>query len=109
MKLLVEHDGRRQGAIAEAIDGLESHRTVGGRLPHGDAEDLLGMPDQAAAAHRLAGFRAADLDDMATRRLTPEIMIEGENAMHLGARPVHCRRQPARRVVRDEAETALHL
>jgi hypothetical protein len=40
------------------------------------------------AAHRLAGFRPAELDDMAARRGLAIIVIEADNAVNLGARQV---------------------
>ena len=67
------------------------------------------MPHSCAAAHGLAGFGAADLDDMAPRRLPAEVMIEGEDAMDLGAGPVYRNGQPARCFIGHEAAQMLHM
>ena len=43
------------------------------------------MRGERIAAGRLAGFGAAQLEHMAAGRLAAEVMIEGDDPMHLGA------------------------
>ena len=75
-------------AQPEAIDRLQRHLAVGARLAHRHAEPLGRRRFDRRPAPRLAGFGAAQLDDMLARRPRAEIMVEGDHAMHLGAAEV---------------------
>ena len=92
-------------AQAEAVDRLERHAAVGGGAAAGDAEAILRPRHQRLAAHRLAGLGAAQLEHVTAGRLAAEVVIEGDDAVHLGARQIesigedrhHCRRHVAER------------
>jgi murein endopeptidase len=59
-------------------------------LPSG-AVVPMATPSRAAAraaAGRLASFGATELEDVAARRFAANVMIEGDDAVHLGARQI---------------------
>ena len=60
------------------------------------------------AADRLAGFCPAQLDDVATRGLFPEVVIEGHDAVDLGARQVERVGDHRQGFLRHTAELFLH-
>ncbi len=65
------------------------------------------MFDQPLAAHRLAGLSAADLQHVPAGGGAAEVVVEGDDAVHLGPRHVErLRHQRDRRLV-DIAETFL--
>ena len=78
------------------------------RLVEADAEPLLRVALDRAAARRLAGFRVADLQHVPARRPGAEVMIEGDDAVHLGARQVERARDHRHGGRRDAAEVGLH-
>src|SRR5207253_7820751 len=45
---------------------------------------------KSVAAHRLAGFRAAQLQHVPSRRPLAEVVVEAGDTMHLRAREVEC-------------------
>jgi hypothetical protein len=61
------------------------------------------------AAHRLAGLGPADLDDVAAGGLAAVVMIEGNDAMNLGARQVQRLGQGRERRLGDEAQLLLQV
>ena len=68
----------------EAIDGLQRHRTVLRRFVEADAEQLLEFCGDRVAAHRLAGLGPAELQHMPAGGMVAVVVIEGDDAMHLG-------------------------
>ena len=70
-------------AQAEAIDGLDGELAIRRRLAL-ETE----APAIRCDAARLAGFGAAELDHWRPARLLAEVVIEGDDAVHLGARQV---------------------
>ena len=85
MELAIDHDRGRKGAIAEAVDRLEGDLAIGGGGAVFDGEARPQTVEQRFAAHRLAGFGAADLEDMPARRRLAEVLIEVDDANDLGA------------------------
>src|SRR5215813_5266703 len=69
----VKHRGWRYGAEAQAIDRLERHAAVGGRIAERDAKPRFGAHRKRIAACCLAGLRAAELANVAPGRLVAEI------------------------------------
>ena len=63
-------------------------RPSAGRVAERDAEPRLGARGERVAAGRLAGFGAAQLEHVAAGRLAAEIVVEGDDAMHFGARDI---------------------
>ena len=72
-------------AQAEAVDRLERDAPSAWCRPI-DAEALAARRGERIAAQRLAGFGAAELQHMPAGRLAAEVVIEGDDAVHLGAR-----------------------
>ena len=70
---------------------------------------LLNMLSNSFATHRLAGFTAAEFQNMAASRLQPEIMIKADNAMHFCARQVERIRDGADGILADKAKFRLHI
>ena len=85
--LAVDHRRGAGGAEAEAVDGLEGHALGAGAAAAG-AEARLGAGDEGLAAHRLAGLGAAELDDVPAGGGVAEVVVEGHDAVDLGARQV---------------------
>ena len=81
----VEHGRRGHRAQAEAIDRLERDAPVRRGVADRDAQPCLGMRGQRIAAGRLAGLGAAELEHVPAGRRAPEVMVEGDDAVHLGA------------------------
>src|SRR5690606_19732790 len=81
--LVVDHDGWRAGAVAEAIHRLQRHFAVGSRVVQRYADGLLGVRRQLAAAHRLAGFGLADLDYLAPGRRGAKIVVEAHDPVQV--------------------------
>ena len=106
---IVKHRRGRAGAEPEAVHRLEGESTIRRGLAEADAEALLRMTLDRTAAGGLAGFRAADLQHMPARRPGAEVMIEGDDAVHLGARQVERARDHGHRARRDAAEVRLHV
>ena len=88
MELAVENERRRTGAIPEAEDRLQRVATVGRGLMEIDAQPALDVRGEAIRAHALARLGTADADHMPARRRLPEIMVKGDDAVHLGAAEV---------------------
>lgn len=84
----VEHCGWGERTVAEAVDGLEGEVVIRGGLAQFHAEAIFDVLDQFVAAHGLAGFGAADVEDVAARRMMAKIVIEGDDAVHFGVRYV---------------------
>ena len=80
--------GRPERAVAQAEDLVDGQAPVGGRAADRDPEPLDGVLDERVGADGLAGLGAADpqLDGPAGRR--PEVAVEGDDAVDLGAREV---------------------
>ena len=49
---------------------------------------MIRVPGEFAAAHRLAGFSLADLDDVLAGRLGPKVVVVLDHAVNVGARQV---------------------
>ena len=88
VNLAIDHHRGREGAIAEAVDRLEGDGAVGGGAVELDAESLAGVVDEPIGAHRLAGLGATDVHQVTAGRSSPEVVIEADDAMHLGAAQV---------------------
>src|SRR5262245_47159006 len=88
MDAAVEDRGWRPGAKAETTNRFERNDAVGSGVAERDAEPLLGARRDRVAARGLTGFGAAELQHMAACGLPSEVVIEGDDAMHLGARDV---------------------
>src|SRR5512135_824135 len=93
----------------EAIDGLEGDAGVGRGAAHLDGKLLSGAGGESIAAGGLTRFGAAELEHVSSRRLFPEVVIEGDGAVDLGAGEIegfgdqrHCR-------FRHAAEGLLHF
>jgi hypothetical protein len=83
-----DHRRRRGRAEPQTVDRLKRHAAVRRSRAHADAKPRLRARRQRIAAGRLAGFGATELDDVAARRLATKVMIEGDDAVHFGARQV---------------------
>ena len=86
---------------------LERDAPIGRGLAQRDAEPGLRARGERVAARRLAGFGAAELEHVAAGRLAAEVMIEGDDAMDLGAREVERRRDQGHGGLGDIAELLL--
>ena len=84
----VEHRRRRDRAQAEAIDRLKRDAPSAVVSPNCNAEPRFARAPQARRRRGLAGFGAAELQHVAARGLAAEVVIEGDDAVHLGARDV---------------------
>ena len=62
VSLAVDHDRRRTGAVAKAVNGFQRYMSLLSCISR--PKDFLACADQFATAHRLAGLCLADLDDM---------------------------------------------
>ena len=82
------------GAKPQTIDGFERDAAIGRGLAQADAEFGLRPCGQRIAARRLARLRATQFQHVPAGRLTPEVVIEGDDAMDLGAREVQRLRRP---------------
>jgi hypothetical protein len=109
IQLTIDHHGRGERAIAQAIDGIERHLAVGAGLAEAQLEACFGVAAQGFARHRLAGFGPADLHHMAAGGLTAEIMIERDDAMHFGAGKVDGLGDDGDYAFRHTAQLLLHL
>ena len=67
----------------EAKDLFHGKNSVRSRFAELHSQPAFDMADQSVAAHRLACFRAADLQHVAARGGMPEIVIEADNAVNL--------------------------
>ena len=105
----VQHRRWRRRAQAEAVDRLQRDAAVGAGAAAGDAEPILGARHQRLAAHRLAGLGAAQLEHVAAGRLAAEVVIEGDDAVHLGARQVQRVGERRHGRLGHVAERGLHL
>jgi hypothetical protein len=73
-----------------------------------DAQSLLGKGGQFVAAHGLAGFGLADLDDLATGRRLSEIVVERDDAVDFGAGKIQLGSDDRNRFGRDETDVVLN-
>src|SRR5690606_16109269 len=78
---LIDHDGRRACAVAEAIDGLERVAPVGRRAVEVDCELLARVLLELTRTHRLAGLGAAEIHDLLAGRLRAEEVVERDDAV----------------------------
>ena len=104
----VEHRRRRRGAEAEAIDRLERDRAVAASSRRSRCRASL----QRAPARRsppIAWQASArqSLTHMAAGRLAAEVVVEGDDAVHLGARQVQRLGDERHRRLRHVAEGVL--
>ena len=67
----------------------------------------LTLRGERVAAHRLAGLGAAELQHMPAGRVAAVIVIEGDDAVHLGARQVQRLGDHRQRFLRHVAELFL--
>src|SRR5439155_6791178 len=79
-----EHRGRA-GAVAEAVHRFERERAVGGRLMKVHAEPRFGVALERTLVHRLARFRATQVDRVPARRRVAQVVVEADDAVDLGA------------------------
>src|SRR4029077_13611897 len=86
---------------------LERDAAAGGGFAHRHAQARLGAKRQRIAAGSLTGFGAAELEHMPARRLAPEVVIESDDAVHLGARDVQSLGDEGLRSLLDVAEFVL--
>ncbi len=103
----LDHRRRRSGAEAQTVDRLERNAAIRRGRTHGDAKPRLGMLCQAVAPCRLARLSAAKLEDAASCRLAAKIMVEGNDAVHLGAGQVERVRHHRDRCFRHAAKRFL--
>ena len=71
------------------------------------SEAILGVPRQRVTAHRLAGLGTAQSSDVPSGRRSAEIVIEGDDAVHLGAGNVERFSYPRQSLGRDIAQPLL--
>ena len=71
--------------------------------------DLLGMPAKLFRAHRLAGFRPADFDDVLADGVALELVIERHDAIDFGARQVQRACDDGKRRLGHVAELVLQV
>ena len=84
----VEHRRRRGRTETEAIDRLEADRAIGRGVAERDPGLGLGVGGERVATGRLARLGAAELQDVPGRRSPPEVVVEGDDAVHFRAREV---------------------
>src|SRR5262249_33766981 len=99
--------GGRAGTQAETVDRLDGDAAVGRGLAELDAEPPLRASGKVVTAHGLAGFRPAELENVTARRCAAEVVIEGNDPMHLRARKVERLRHQRLSLLRDVAEFLL--
>ena len=96
---VADHRRRAAGAEAEAIDGL-------------DLDPLVALEAKARCASTPRAWQASarqSLIDRPVRRHALEIVVEGDDAVHLGARQVQRLGDERHGVRRDMAERGLHV
>ncbi len=94
----VDHRRGRRRTKAEAVDGFERDAPVSARPAAFDAKPVLCLLDEGFAAHGLAGFGPAHLEDVLAGQLAPEVMIEGHNPVNFRARQVELARKHRNRL-----------
>jgi len=67
----------------------------------------LRVPRERVAAHRLAGLGSAQFHNVSTGRGSAEVVIEGDNPVHVGARNVERLGNPRQNLRRNVAEAPL--
>ena len=88
--MAIQQRGRSGGAQAEAEDGFERDRAVRCRAVPVHGEGLADVTAERFGADRLAGLGAAEMEHVAAGRHATEIVIERDDAMHLGSADVQC-------------------
>ncbi len=74
-----------------------------------DAEQRLHAGGDLVSAHRLAGLGATELQHMPAGGMVAIVVVEGDDAVHLGARQVELLRNDRQALLRDIAELRLDL
>lgn len=87
-QLSVEHNGRRQRAISQAIDSLHAETLIFGSRAHLYSQAILNMANHAFAAHRLARLGAAHFQNMSSGESVTEIVVETDNSVYFSVRDV---------------------
>ena len=88
MQPAVDHDRRRAGAVAEAVDRLEREPPVRRGLVEIHPQAALGMLGEPLRAHGLACLGPAQAHGVRPGRRAPEVVVKRDHAMNLGAREV---------------------
>ena len=84
VRLSIQHDRGRQRAITEAEDWFDGEAAVGRGLAQFDSQAIFDVLDHLVAAHGLAGFGAAHLQNVASARGAAKIVIEADDSVHFG-------------------------
>ena len=76
MYFIIDSDRGSTGAVAQAIDRFQCEQTVAGGFTVFDAQACLDVILQFTRTHGLTGFRAAQVKDVLSGRLTAKVVIK---------------------------------
>jgi len=109
MDFAIQHDGWRTGTEAKTVDRLKRDAAVECRLMKIDAEQGFDTLGQCIAAHRLASLGATEFQHVPAGGMIAVIMIEGYNAVDLGAGKVELLGDNRQGFLRHVSELLLDL
>src|SRR5437667_233982 len=108
MKAPVDHDRGGAGAVAETVDRLEREASVGGRLVKIDPEAAPRVRGESLRTHRLTRLGLTQAHQVSAGARVAEVVVEADDAVHLGAREVQALGHQGNGSLRYKAECRLY-